>query len=241
MSYTGLKYDDSAYDQLLRESIGTLKYQMNTPQMSQCFIEDPNIMMQKGGVSVDRTKQMIDIDSELMGITRKLSHDPKTKYIPKMDKEGNICSETKKINYDPCNNITTEPTRLSNPSYNLRGTGWNRWEWLCQNPQDKLDIEFPTNINTNILSRDSHRPLVPIPGSSINSLPKESLNEKGKDVYSFDEVPTGPVSVDFKKEPIPERVSYNEWQPNNILDEEAQVPTGPPSVSWQNANTIDNY
>lgn len=241
MSYTGLKYDDSAYDQLLRESVGTLKYQMNTPLRSQCFIEDPHIRMQRGGVSVDRTKPMIDIDSELMGITRKLSNDPKEKYVPKMDQDGNICADTKKINYNPCNNIMTESTRLSNPSFNLRGTGWNRWEWLCKNPQDKLDVEFSTNVNTNILSRDTHRPLLEKPLDVVNSLPQEDIKEKEKENYIFEEVPTGPASVNWKQETNKDEMEYSEWQPNNILSEEAQVPTGPPSISWQNARTIDNY
>ena len=77
MSLTGLIYDESAYNQLLRESLGNLKYQLNYPQGSQCFVDDPNIIMQKSGVSVDAEKPMIDVDSELMGLTRKLSKDLK--------------------------------------------------------------------------------------------------------------------------------------------------------------------
>ena len=241
MSFTGLNYDKSAYDQLLRESLGTLKYQLNTPQHSQCFVEDPNIMMQKGGVSVDMTNPMIDIDSELMGITRKLSNDPEDKYLPKMDKDGNICSETKKINYEPCNQIKTEPTRLSNPSYNLKGTGWNRWEWLCQNPQDKLDIEFSMNTNTKILAKDSHRPVVPNPLGFSDSLPKEKNENKKEEVYEFEEVPTNPVSVNWKQESTKLNNNYEEWQPNNVLSEDAQVPTAPVSTQWQNFKNIDNY
>lgn len=241
MSYTGLKYDNSAYDQLLRESLGTLKYQLNTPQKAQCFIDDPNIIMQKVGVSVDRTKPMIDIDSELMGITRKLSHDPKKKFIPKMDKNGNVCSDTKKINYDPCNNIPTESTRLSNPSFNLRGTGWNRWEWLCKNPQDKIETEYSSNIDTKVMFKDNHRPIIENPIDIVNSLPKEQNNNEEKEEYTFDEVPTGPSSVNWTRNETEEEMEFSEWQPNNILSEEAQVPTGPVSISWQNSHNINHY
>jgi len=240
MSFTGLNYDSAAYDQLLRESLGTLKYQLNTPQHSQCFVEDSNIMMQKGGVSVDMTKPMIDIDSELMGINRKQSHDPHKKYIPKMDAKGNICSETKKINYNPCKNIKTEHTRLSNPSFNLRGTGWNRWEWLCQNPQEKLDIEFSMNTNTKILAKDSHRPIVPTPLGAGESLPKEKNEPPKEEKYTFEEVPTGPLSVNWERQ-APTPMSYDEWQPKDVLISSAQVPTGPVSTQWQNLNTIDSY
>ena len=242
MSFTGLNHDSAAYDQLLRESLGTLKYQLNTPQTSQCFVEDSNLMMQKGGVSVDMTKPMIDVDSELMGITRKHSHDPKKKYLPKVDDKGNISLETKKINYNPCKNIKTEHTRLSNPSYNLRGTGWNRWEWLCKNPQDKLDIEFSMNTDTKILAKDSHRPIINTPLGVDDSLPKEQ-KEPPKDyyvTYTFEEVPTHPVSVKWDR-PINEPQTYDDWQPKNVLSNEAQVPTGPVSTQWQNHQTIDQY
>ena len=33
------------------------------------------------------------------------------------------------ISFDNCFK-GSEDTRLSNPPCNLRGTGWNRWEWL---------------------------------------------------------------------------------------------------------------
>ena len=241
MSFTGLNYDSASYDQLLRESIGTLKYQLNTPQHSQCFIEDSNIKMQKSGVSVDITKPMIDLDSELMGITRKHSNDPKKKYIPRMDAEGNINIETEKINYNPCKNIQTEHTRLSNPSFNLRGTGWNRWEWLSNDPQDKLDIEFSMNTNTKLLAKDNHRPVVPIPKGVSDSLPKDKNEDPKNEKYSFEEVPTTPESVNWVREENKPINNYDGWQPKDVLSNEAQVPTGPVSTQWQNFSNLDNY
>ena len=240
MSFTNLNYDNAAYDQSLKESLGSLKYQLNTPQHSQCFVEDPNIAMQKSGVSVDVTNAMIDVDSELLGLTRKHSNDPHKQYLPKMDKDGNVCLETKKMNYNPCKNVKTEHTRLSNPSFNLRGTGWNRWEWLCQNPQDKLEIDFSMNTDTKNLAKDSHRPIIPSPLGSSNSLPKENKENKNEEVYVFDEVPTNPVSVRWER-PVNEPLDYDGWQPKNVLSNEAQVPTGPVSTQWQTHNTLDNY
>ena len=40
----------------------------------------------------------VDVNSELLNITRKLSNDPAKKYVPKEDKSGNLCSETPKYN-----------------------------------------------------------------------------------------------------------------------------------------------
>ena len=82
MSFTNLKYDTPAYEQDLRESIGSLKYNINTPQQcSECFLDDSNMIIQRAGASVDAKESMIDIDSELLGITRKASRDPSKKYL----------------------------------------------------------------------------------------------------------------------------------------------------------------
>ena len=54
-----------------------------------------------------------------------------------------------------------ENTRISNPSCNLRGTGWNRWEWLCENPQERVLMPFDTNISNRLVVKDNHRPVIP--------------------------------------------------------------------------------
>jgi hypothetical protein len=49
--------------------------------------------------------------------------------------------------------MMTDDSRLSNPPCNLRGTGWNRWEWLCLNPQERVEIPFDWNITYNGVSK----------------------------------------------------------------------------------------
>ena len=53
-------------------------------------------------------------------------------------------------------------THYYNPPCTLRGTGWNRWEWLCQNPQNRAIVPFNRGlfigVNTNLMARDNHRP-----------------------------------------------------------------------------------
>ena len=72
--------------------------------------------------------------------------------------------------------IPAEHSRISNPSCNLRGTGWNRWEWLCKNPQERIEIPFDFNISNRILSKDNHRPCIP------NPIDHEPLMPKGGDL-----------------------------------------------------------
>ena len=123
MSFTNLKYDTETYRHDLRESTGTLKYNINTPkQCDECYLDDPNLRLQRAGNSVDVTKPMVDIDSELLGLNRKASKNPDDFYFPGKDTYRN----NTKINFDDCKMPKVESTRLSNPAENLRGTGWNR-------------------------------------------------------------------------------------------------------------------
>ena len=64
--------------------------------------------------------------------------------------------------FKDCDVAPREDTRLSNPINNLRGTGWNRWEWLCLNPQERVLMPFDHAIN-RIVVKDNHRPCVPTP------------------------------------------------------------------------------
>jgi hypothetical protein len=200
MSFTNLKYDTSTNKVDLRESTDLLKYHFNTPQQcEECFLNDPNLIMQRAGNSVDVQNPMIDIDSELMGITRKATNDPYKKFIPTLDKEGNPTDNSVKINFDDCKMPKVESTRLSNPAENLRGTGWNRWEWLCHDPQSKLEMPFSWNTNTKLLAKDQHRPYVPNVIDNSSVLPKPNNKPLIEDdIQSVDVVPTEPVSVQWR-------------------------------------------
>ena len=58
---------------------------------------------------------------------------------------------------------TAEEIRTSNPPCNLRGTGWNRWEWLCMDPQERVLMPFDNMVSNRIIVKDNHRPCVPNP------------------------------------------------------------------------------
>jgi len=163
MSFNRLDYDKCSYKQEISESIGPGEYQLNTPFIScdDCYNRDPQIIMQRSGASVAKNMPMIDVDSELININRKLSNCSNDSFIPKFNKEGEIDNSIETTDFKNCNMPTTENTRLSNPSCNLRGTGWNRWEWLCQDPQERVEIPFDNNVSNRLLFKDNHRPLIP--------------------------------------------------------------------------------
>lgn len=171
MSFSRSRYESCAYKHRLNESVGPGEYALATPQVCDpCFVPSPAIHVGGSGASVCG-KELIDVDSELLGLTRKASQCPGNKYIPS-DKE--FC---KKRTLRECNDLDPENTRLSNPPCTLRGRGWNRWEWLCQNPQDKVEMPFDWNISNRTIVKDSHRPCIPRPLDQTLALPPQSAEQ----------------------------------------------------------------
>ena len=194
MSFNRLNYDSCQYKQNITESTGPGSYQLTTPPIAcePCYPEDPQLRLQHSGDGVDPKRALIDVDSELLNITRPRSKCPSRKWIPECDNydaKGYPCGQgvvgtCRKCpdatapsnlrredkcpdqfaqtvrNWRDCGN-RVEDTRLMNPPCNLRGTGFNRWEWLCLNPQDRTEMPFDTNICNRIIVKDNHRPCIP--------------------------------------------------------------------------------
>jgi hypothetical protein len=45
--------------------------------------------------------------------------------------------------------------RLVDPPCTLRGSGWNRWEWLCQNPQEDVMMPFEWLVDSRHAAKDA--------------------------------------------------------------------------------------
>ena len=199
MSFNKLNYDTCSYKQALSESVGPCEYQLGMPFISceDCFSKDPQLILQRMGASVAKNVPMIDVDSELMNINRKLSNCSSNEFIPKFDKNGEIDNTIESVHFKDCDIPTRENTRLSNPPATLRGTGWNRWEWLCENPQKRSLVPFDYNINNRLVTKDNHRPLVPNPIDQSVFLPPQNNNPIRVEISQAPAVPLGPVDVNF--------------------------------------------
>ena len=199
MSFNRLDYDTCAYKQELSESIGPGEYQLSTPNINceDCFTKDPQLVLQRSGVSVAKTVPMIDVDSELMNITRKLSNCSSNDFIPKFNSEGEIDNSLEQVHFKDCAMPTRENTRLSNPACNLRGTGWNRWEWLCNNPQERVLLPFDTNIANRLVVKDNHRPVIPKPLDQDSILPSPSNEPIRVNIAVAPAVPIDPINQSF--------------------------------------------
>ena len=165
MSFSRLPYDSCSYKHKLAESIGAGEYQISTPNhCDPCFVPSPSIRLQHYGDAL--CDGLIDVDSELLGITRKSTHDPSGKYLP--SKQPYCALKPLK----ECNELDSENCRLSNPPCTLRCRGWNRWEWLCRDPQENALMGFDWNVSNRTIVKDNHRPNVPKPIDQTLALPK---------------------------------------------------------------------
>jgi hypothetical protein len=178
MSFSRLPYDTCAYKHSLYESIGAGEYMLdNNNVCSPCFVPSPTVNLQRFGASLC-DKRLIDVDSELLGLNVRQSKCPEQNYIPGAK---SVCD--KYTHLKECNDLDTEPTRLSNPPCTLRSRGWNRWEDLCQNPQDNALMRFEHNISNRLVVKDTFRPLVPKPLDSTLALPKIQQEKEAKPVF----------------------------------------------------------
>lgn len=192
MSFSSLPYDSCTYLHDLKESVKMGKYQLETPLQNDnaCFYPNPSIRMNSSGVSLCKDN-LIEVDSELLGLNVKQTKCPSKKFTPSKEPFCNL------VHMKECSFLSTEDTKMSNPPCTLRGTGWNRWEWLCENPQDRSIIPFETDINNRLIVKDNHRPCIPDVLDADNTLTHidgiENAFAEDDNLYKYNRDTTFPV------------------------------------------------
>jgi hypothetical protein len=171
MANTRFFYDPCRTKKHLQQATGPGRYMLNVPGngADPCYIEDPQIIIQKWGANL-RTNT-INLESDLMGVNRKASRDclGKDNY-----KSYNVPNSA--IEYPTCNNLFTEQSRAIMPAWTARDLEQVDWYTLPLNPQENTCFPFQNNLNTRILEKDYHvpmqfEPLCSDPNSTSTLLP----------------------------------------------------------------------
>lgn len=190
----GLRYDAGAYACDLKQSVGPGHYVLATPvpHCDECLPGDPRIQTGIGlGGSTCRAGgggvSWIDVESDLHNLPRRAtrascadggsggagSHQHQPTMGPYHPEQGrrlaSACGAGAVL--QDCKSLPVEDTRMANPPCTLRGTGWNRWEWLCQDPQANALLPFDVGVDTSLVAKDNHRPALPCPISAAAVLP----------------------------------------------------------------------
>jgi len=229
MASTSLRSDGCTYQEKLRASIGPGVYSLNRPAndcgaCAQDISSDPYMRWQAWGPGFCAPGSTIDDNSELLGLNYKASRCAMDAYLPGKGAGAGgsaggraargVCAAPAGPAADASGNCrrATEPTRLSNPPCTLRGTGWNRWEWLCYDPQDKAIIPFEHQVNYRLVAKDNHKPCLPTPMEATNAVPAAPRASGGHEKMANPNVPR--VSEQFRNWSGPAEATMGPWAPS---------------------------
>ena len=199
MSFSRLNYDEGAYKQDIRQSTGPGNYILASHQLcNPCYPFPAHCSSAKTRQLSGPVKSSNWCGLWAQGLRHCHSKDPNKNYRPvcpeNVCQSGELCGQGVVGSCSAPNHqlkdgerhvdsnlrhfrdcfIPSEDTRTTNPACNLRGTGFDRWEWLCKDPQARVEIPFDWNINNRIVVRDNHRPCIPKPIECGPCLPPAS-------------------------------------------------------------------
>ena len=90
MSFNRLDYDTCTYKDAIKQSIKVGDYFINTPNSDcdgNCFYPNPYVRMDKSGGSIC-SNNLIDVDSELLGLNVKATKCPSEKFQPSKKRQA---------------------------------------------------------------------------------------------------------------------------------------------------------
>lgn len=197
-SWQSLIYDPVTYEVDILQSTRPLNYRMDpiyaNPCGQVCRPGDIGYISRVGN-SIDKRHSLIDNDSELRLLNYRASKAPQHQFHPQV---ANLSKKTgypgpdaggiqfelmdqdkfrnpsDKWHFPECQKLRTEYTRVTYPSCDLKGTGVNRFQPVCLDPQHPSRWEHPSEIGINyrMVVKDNHRPCIPQPIDQTLALPK---------------------------------------------------------------------
>jgi hypothetical protein len=171
MACTRFYYDPCRTKKQLQQSTDPGRWILNVPGngSNPCYIEDPQIIIQKWGANM-RTNT-INLESDLLGVNRQIGRDclGKDNY-----KSYNVPNEP--IKYPNCNNVFTEQSRAIAPAWMVRDKEQVDWYYPPLNPQENTCMSFSNNLNTRILEKDYFTPKRDCVINESNNLLPASFN-----------------------------------------------------------------
>jgi hypothetical protein len=155
MSFTRFNYDKCRTAKILQESTGPGRYMLNQPGWGSepCFFDDPHIRMQGWGANLRKVpnNNPIDMDSDLIGITRPLYKNCSGKEYP-----NSGVARSQKASYPVCKKAITDESRTTHPSWMYRDLEQDHKSILFLDPQEHTSMIFQNNLNTRLLESDNY-------------------------------------------------------------------------------------
>jgi len=152
MAFTRFNYDECRIKKQLQQSTDPGRWILDVPGNGDapCYIEDPQIIIQKWGANL-RTNT-INLESDLLGVNREIGRDS----LAENYKNYNVANSA--IQYPTCSKVVTSQSRTTNPVWWYRDLEQVAWEYPPINPQINTCLPFQNNLSTRILEKDYFTP-----------------------------------------------------------------------------------
>jgi hypothetical protein len=112
------------------------------------YASEPTVRLQKWGAAHDMTSTKTDVESDLWNLARPTTRVVCGQFNPLTEKSRILTPMTE-------GSFPETHARLVDPPCTLRATGYNRWSWLYQNPQENVAIPFEWGIDSRHANKDS--------------------------------------------------------------------------------------
>lgn len=119
------------------------------------YVPDPTIRMQRWGAAHDMSSTKTDVESDLLNLARPTTRSACGGFDPAQD--------IRYLTPMPETAFPQTHARLVDPPCTLRGSGWNRWSWLCENPQEGAMIPFEWGVDSRHAAKDAYLPAIAKP------------------------------------------------------------------------------
>lgn len=157
--FTRKKYDD--YNKRLHESTFPMSYRLFPGASQNCEIKRHMRHLGKQGVSISASRAVVDVESDLKSLNRKISDNAELQYLPTNSNEAMI--------HFPESTSSEENSRLTNPASQNREIGFFDdlvFVDVTQQGLEASDLKatrYPgrTRIDTRQLTKDNYQPELP--------------------------------------------------------------------------------
>jgi len=165
MAETRFNSDSARQIKHLQQQTDGGRYMLNMPGPGDnpCFIEDPQIILQKWGANI--MTNSTNIESELFNVNRTLSRDCLGK-----DQYQKFNFNTQKIQYPNCGQTITSESRTTHPAWLYKDLEQVDWYYPPLNPQENTCMPFLNNINTRVIEKDNFIASCNLSNNNINTL-----------------------------------------------------------------------
>jgi hypothetical protein len=149
---TRYKHDPAKMVENNEISTGPGRWALGVPNAygNAAYVPNVTTINQKWGASHIMTSTKTDVESDLRNIGRPSVRTTCGQYQP--EQGAALAAQLIPM---PEADLPQTASHLVDPPCTLRGTGINRWEWLCQNPQENVMTPFEHLIDSRHASKDA--------------------------------------------------------------------------------------